>query len=250
MAHLDPSWAQHTFGGSLNGSLIYYAGSLVGTHSRGFLVFGGLFIGVFLCALSFFFGRQEASGPDRRRMRASGYLGAILLANLVLVAKAQHPSDFYLYLGAWAFYGGIAAAFASLRPKAGWDRWLLAVPKLGLVAVFVAARASAMSGPTGDLARIHTAHLILAGYERIVPYCPQAAQTGLKLSFSAIPLGQWYYFRGIDEKPDQLVGAFICGRTPPFFMSYDFSGGDQPDRPGEVVVTWDAMVRLVRVVAP
>ena len=78
-----------------------------------------------------------------------------------------------------------------------------------------------------------------AGYKTIGRYCSPCMVDGLKLVFPLQPSASWFFFRGGDEHPDQLVGAYICndGQSP--VMSYSFDGSEQPDRPGQVVAIWN-----------
>jgi hypothetical protein len=63
-------------------------------------------------------------------------------------------------------------------------------------------------------------------------------------------VGEWWYFRGYDNAPDQLVGAYICqdGQAPA--MSYSLTGDDRPDHPGQEVALWNAKLKIMRIAKP
>jgi hypothetical protein len=251
MWHLQGAWHVHVLSGNAWSNAGFYLGALFWTHT--FYKPGLLPILALLLAIVPLSQRRNddavrgTDDVDLRIGRVSLYLLSILLATTALVIRAQSPGDYYMLLGAWAFTGWIGAmAAASLRCGPPIKYAVLACIAL-LVLMFARGRAADALAPDGSWRLVQEARHLDAGYRVLKRACTPRLTDGMKLVFPASPAGKWFFFRGGDEAPDQLVGAFICkdGQTPR--MAYSFTGAAQPDRPGQLVAVWSRKLKLAKV---
>ena len=158
---------------------------------------------------------------------------------MALAIGAQYPGDYYLLVTEWAFISWVAVTIVAAEQLPGTLRYVVVAAAGGLSIAFFLGRGREFSESDGEWQRIREAHLLGAGYKTIGRYCSPCMVDGLKLVFPLQPSASWFFFRGGDEHPDQLVGAYICndGQSP--VMSYSFDGSEQPDRPGQVVAIWN-----------
>ena len=247
MHRLSPQWGQHVFAGGFSDNFGFYFGSLTGSHRS--WVPAAACISVLVLASLYIVVRRDLRPQPRTESeigvrdpsfaRVTGYLVAVWLATMALVMGAQYPGDYYLLVTEWAFISWVAVTMVAAEQFPRTLRYAVVAATGGLSIVFFLGRAREFSAPDGDWRRIREAHLLGTGYEIIGRYCSPLMVDGLKLVFPLHPAAGWFFFRGGDEHPDQLVGAYICndGQSPA--MTYSFNGSEQPDRPGQVVAIWN-----------
>ncbi len=244
MARLHGSWKLHVASGSLADALSFYAGSLAGFHPTSLAAMTFLAI---LLALSIAMGTRWRRSIGAGYGAASLYLLAIFMSSIALVARAQYPADYYLLVPLWALLAWIANTVAAARVQG----WMLRLPVLTATAMlascFAAGRYADDRSQWGSFQQLRDARQLYRGYTFIRATCRDGLQGGLKLAFRRRPVGEWWYFRGLDERPDQLVGAYICqdGQVPA--MAYALDGNNQQDHPGQQVIQWDETLTVTQI---
>jgi hypothetical protein len=229
--------------GSVPDALYFDMESLSGRHpaSAAALVLTLLLIATSLVAVGtrYLCQNDRPADADPGYARISLYLLTVLLSSLALVARAKYPSDYYLMVPGWALVSWIACTVTIQSFDGPVLKCMTWAVTAALAAAFVHARITdyGVGGAAGQ--QVRDAKSIYAGYNVISRTCPAGMSQGLKLAFTRHPVGEWWYFRGVAEHPDQLVGAYIChdGQVPP--MAYSFDGNGLPDHPGQVVAKWD-----------
>lgn len=250
LLRLNNGWAGHVLSGSPSGALDFYAGSLTGGHPTSHWSLALLASLVALAAAMARARRGKAPAQGALYARVSLYLAVIFLCSLVLVARAQYPGDYYLMVPLWALLGWIAATCMTALAV----EWRLRLAVLActamLAACFGAGRAADYRSAFAMAQQLRDARSLYAGYTAIRATCRNGLAGGLKLAFQRRPVGEWWYFRGYDNAPDQLVGAYICqdGQAPA--MSYSLTGDDRPDHPGQEVALWNAKLKIMRIAKP
>ena len=242
LLRMKTGWQGHVMGGDPATNIAYYALSLMGRQHT------GLLISCIVLAVLAVSGCVAAMRTRQVEGLIGGlaYLLVILGANLVLVLRAQYPDNFYLLVADWAFIGEIGSCYAILSATGRPVRYVGFAAIAVLALVFLHKRSGDMFGwGSGELLR--EAHALNAGYTQLKPYCGERMSHGVKFVFTEHPLGQFYFFRGGKEGPDQFVGSFICadGSSPP--MAYSYDGNVAPDHAGQLVVLWnpDLSIRVI-----
>jgi hypothetical protein len=171
-------------------------------------------------------------------LRVLAYLAVIVGANLVLVASAQYPENVDIFGAEWAFFGMFATVSVLLLQSVRVARYAGLGAITLLLFVFMHKRAGdAFGSGSGEVLR--EARVLNSDYAQLRPYCgPQMAQ-GLKFVFPERPLGAFYFFTGGDEGPEKLLMPFICETETTAPMAYDYAGNPQPDRAGDLVVSFN-----------
>jgi hypothetical protein len=249
MWRLRTSWQTHVMSGDWLQNAVFYLGSLVWTHTHAVLAvlpLAGLAIAFILV-----WNRQKplvAESHDLPTGRIGLYLLAIWLTSTGLAIKALHPADYYLLISAWAFIGWIAAIIEAALRRQGPIKYLAVACTSFLVLLFAWGCVADAVAPEGTWQQLREAHRLEAGYRRVRAFCTPRLSQGLTMVFPVAPAGKWFFFRGGDEAPDQLVGGFICkdGQLP--HMTYRFDGSVPPDTRGQLVVVWDRKLRVIRII--
>jgi hypothetical protein len=247
MHRLNPQWGQHVFAGSFWDNFGFYFGSLTGSHRS--WAPAASYILVLVLASHLIVVRRglfpqphpasETGFLDPSFACVTGYLVTVWLATMALAIGARYPADYYLLVTEWAFISWMAVTIVAAEQLPRTLRYVVIAAAGGLSIAFFLGRAREFSESDGDWQRIREAHLLGAGYRIIGRYCSPRMVDGLKLVFPLQPVASWFFFRGGDEHPDQLVGAYICndGQSPA--MAYNFNDSEQPDHPGQVVAIWN-----------
>jgi hypothetical protein len=177
------------------------------------------------------------------------YLAAITGGSLALVIRAQYPADFYLLVTEWGFIG-LLVAILPMAARLGRPAYLATIVALGALAVcFVLGRVADLNDPNADGGLFETAHRMDEGYRVVAQYCgkPPAAEQVAFVFPHPLPAPDAFFFvRGGNEKPDRLVGAFVC-HDADAVTSFSFDGIPPPDRPGQLVVRWNDELQVTSI---
>jgi hypothetical protein len=255
MHRMNPQWGHHVFAGSFRDNFGFYFGSLTGSH-RSWAPAAACISVLASVSLHIVVRRgwlprphiaSETGVRDPSFACLTGYLVTVWLATMALVIGAQYPGDYYLLVTEWAFISWVAVTIVAAEQFPRTIRYVVVAAAGGLSIAFFLGRSREFGASDGDWQRIREAHLLGAGYETIGRYCSPPMVDGLKLVFPLQPAASWFFFRGGDEHPDQLVGAYICndGQSPA--MTYSFNGSEQPDRPGQVVAIWNRALAVQKI---
>jgi len=252
LLRLNGAWRGHVLSGNAVAGLAYYAGSLAGRHADpsaaltalGILLAGTIFLGLRSMVVEHRSSLSSVLAPASQAPKAFTYLMVIFVANLTLVAKAQYPDNFYLLIGAWAFFGWIATGFDIAQRSRGIVQYPIFAVILLIGVIIARNRIVDLTNAWGSGRLLYEAHAIERGYRQLHQFCGPQMRGGVKLVFPERPLGSFFFFRGGDERPDQLVGAFICNDGTAPVINYRFDGIARPDHPGQLLVAWDSNLRL------
>jgi hypothetical protein len=238
MLRLTAPLRSHVLGGVLLSNARFYFLALMGRQASSVLI-SALALAVLAAATGFALLplRGEARPVARGGARVLAYLAVIFAANIGLVAGAQFPDDFYLLIAEWAFLSLAAASFVLLQGAVRVVR-LSGLAALGvLLVVFLHKRAGDLF-VWGNGEVLREAHVLAADYAQLRPYCGAPMAQGMKFVMPTRPLGFFYFFRGGNDGPDQLLPMFICERPVAAAMAYSYDGNATPDRPDELIVTF------------
>jgi hypothetical protein len=240
---LKSAWQAHVMGGSLLANAQYYWLSLMGRQNSS-AVSSILALLVLLAALGYAVfcmrGRMHdvAGRTLSGGMRVLTYFAVILGVNMVLVAGAAYPEDFYLLVAQWAFLGFLATALVLVWSAGAVSRLVALAALTVLLVIFVHKRIGDMAGGSdGDLLR--EAHVLNADYARLRPYCGAQMAQGMQFVFPEHPLGFFYFFRGGSDGPEQLLAPFLCEGGPAAPMAYSYDGNATQSHPGEIMVVFN-----------
>jgi hypothetical protein len=196
-------------------------------------------------------GKEQGYGPvcDRHRdlVRVTVYLLGLLALTVGIVARATHPSAYYLLIPAWCFW----TTFLILAWSLTRDPVRNIAVRLGLVAAVLTLSQLGFWANWRDGAAfkrtVDQGRRLSRSYQEIRSFVGNRPVESVRFVFPGIVDGYWYFFRGWgqpDMKPDQVVTSFMLRRHATFPIAYEFGNAPQGLKPGELRVFWTADLRL------